>query len=92
MGIEDYLNISTEGLSEPEVDTVNYLKFTMAGNDEKALLARVLYNSVALGKLKITSVAEEIGSFDPEGIVFDEPSGDIAGMDQLNSGDNPEVG
>lgn len=66
------IEIPTDGLTEPEMDAVDYLRLTMRGGDEKAHLARLVHDAVALGSIQVTDVAEQLGAFDPDGIIFDD--------------------
>lgn len=65
------ITVSTEGLTTAEAETVAYLEYCMSKVDEKGMLARVVYDMIAFGKITPHEVGEILGVYDPDGITLD---------------------
>lgn len=66
------IEVPTEGYSEEEKETVAYLQYCMQNVDEKGMLARILYNMIAFGRITAEEVGVILGVYEPEGISLDD--------------------
>lgn len=67
----DLLSIRKEALSPEELISVTYLEDRMRGDNELAILARVIHQQIAFGRMNVRAFADQIGAFTPDGIYED---------------------
>lgn len=76
--IFDPLNLRDEGLIEPEQKAVDYLRRRMDESSERGILARYVYNNIAVGNLSLSDFTDALGGYSAAGI-FEE---DVLPLDE----------
>lgn len=73
----ELLSIRKDSLSPEELVSVTYLEERMRENDELAILARIIHQQIAFGRMSVRAFADQIGAFTPDGIYLDGDDEDI---------------
>lgn len=68
----DMLTVRRDDLDNIEIETVDYLEFRMEQTDERGMLARLVHQLIANGKVTAAEIGERLGAYDPEGIILDD--------------------
>src|SRR5699024_1280721 len=73
----ELLSIRKDRLSPEELVSVTYLEERMRESDELAILARLIHQQIALGRMSVRAFADQIGAFTPDGIYLDGDDDDL---------------
>lgn len=73
----ELLSIRKDRLSPEELVSVTYLEERMRESDELAILARIIHQQIAFGRMSVRAFADQIGAFTPDGIYLDGDDEDV---------------